>query len=292
MPPPGSDSRLRARSVVVADVPTLIARAPAMLPVLRTLERVARTNVSVLIVGEQGTGKAVVARAIHEASERASGPFVAVDAGGLVSGVFELAHGGTLFLDEIGRMPPEHQAQLLRALQMAADVRVLAATRLDLRREVDAGRFREDLFHRLNAVELRLPPLRERGDDVPLLAQHFLDRLAHRYASRGWTFAPSALRALVDHAWPGNVRELEHVIERALLVAQGDAIVAEDLGLRSRSSGVANDGDVLTLDQVEVLAIHRALVHTGGRVNDAATILGLSRSALYRRLQHHGIKSR
>jgi len=282
---------------VVADTPALIAGAPAMLPVLRALERLESSGANVLILGEPGTGKGVVARSIHEASARASGPFVVVDAGGLTANVLELADGGTLFLDEVGHMPLEDQAQLLLALKTAADVRVLAATRLDMAREVADGRFRPDLLHELSTAELRLPPLRERRDDVPLLARHFLDRLARRQASRASTFTHGAMKALADHSWPGNVRELEHVVERALLVAEGDAILAEDLGLRTRTgyggvAGVANDGEVLSLDQVEVVAIHRALVRTGGRVNEAASLLGLSRSALYRRLQHHGIKTR
>jgi DNA-binding NtrC family response regulator len=278
--------------------------------------------VTVLVLGESGTGKELVARALYQHSKRADKPFVAVNAGGLAEGVFEselfghvrgaftdaradragcfeLADGGTLFLDEIANMPLSQQAKLLRVLQTGefhpvgssrvrrADVRVLAATNVDVGREVAEGRFREDLLYRLNTVELRLPPLRERREDLAALAARFLVTQGARYGRRA-TLAPDAMTALAEHAWPGNVRELEHVIERALLLAPGDVIHAADLQLGSRGTGEPRLDD-LTLDEAERLLIHRALARHG-EAADAARALGLSRSAFYRRLQHHGIK--
>ncbi len=314
-------SRERARQL-----PQLVARAPAMMPVLRVLERVAPSGANVLVLGEHGTGKEVVARSIHEMSERAARPFVAVDAGSTSEGVFEselfghvrgaftdakndrtgcfeLADGGTLFLDEIANLPMPQQSKLLRVLQTGefhpvgssrtrrVDVRVVAATNIDIAREVAEGRFRADLLYRLNTVEIRLPPLRERREDIPLLAQHFLARLSQRYAGRVATFSLDAQRALVDHAWPGNVRELEHVVERSLLMARGRRSPADDLGLRVQANVLPlDDGDPRTLDQMEREAIQGAMLRANGSVAEAAAMLGLSRSALYRRLQHHGLK--
>jgi DNA-binding NtrC family response regulator len=315
----GEVSRERA-----AHTPRLVAGATAMRPVLALLERVAPSDANILILGEHGTGKEVFARTLHDASARAAKPFVAVDAGGLSAGVFEselfghvrgaftdakadrvgcfeLADGGTLFLDEIGNMPVAQQAKLLRVLQTGefhpvgsprtrrADVRVVAATNVDILREVAEGRFREDLLYRLNTVEIHLPPLRERREDVLPLARSFLERFATKYGRSVRTFAADAERALREHSWPGNVRELEHAVERALLMAREDAIGADDLGLRSRPSAPP-DVEALTLEKVELLTIQRALERANGNVNDAAVALGLSRSALYRRLQHHGLK--
>ena len=295
-----------------------------MQPVLRLMERVAPSDAHVLITGEHGTGKEVVARWLHAASKRASRPFVAVNAGGVSEGVFEselfghvkgaftdakgdragcfeMAEGGTLFLDEIANMPMGQQAKLLRVLQTGeyhpvgssrvrrADARFLAATNVDVAKEVAGGRFREDLLYRLNTVELHLPPLRERREDIPPLAAFFARRLSARYGQAPPAFSPEAMRALLEHSWPGNVRELEHVVERALLLAQGPAVSVEDLALRAARS----DGDRLeqmTLDQVERHLIQRALARSDGQVSEAAKALGLSRSALYRRLQHHGLK--
>jgi len=327
-------SRQRAQQL-----PKMIASAPAMKPVLALIERVAPSDANVLILGEHGTGKEVIARRMHEGSLRASKPFVAVDAGGLSPslfeselfghvrgaftdaksdrvGCFELADGGTLFLDEIGNLPIAQQVKLLRVIQTGefhpvgssrtrrANVRVLAATNVDIGREVAEGRFREDLLYRLNTVEIHLPPLRERREDIGGLATHFLERVAARYGKPVMTISPGAMRALTEHAWPGNVRELEHVMERSVLMATGDAIAAEDLGLRkpahapaaasasASASGAAAPGDEgLTLEEIEFHAIQRALTRAGGNVNDAAVALGLSRSALYRRLQAHGIKA-
>ena len=313
-------SRQRAQKL-----PKLIAESPSMVPVVRLVERVAPSGANVLVFGEHGTGKQAVARTVHELSDRAAKPFVVVDCGAAEgaleselfghvrgafaeakndrAGCFELADGGTLFLDEIASLPLTLQAKLLRVLQTGefhalgssrthrADVRVVAATSLDIRREAALGRFREDLLFRLDGVELHLPPLRERKEDVLPLAAHFLERLGQRYGRPRGAFSEGAQRALVEHAWPGNVRELQHAVERALLTGSGREIALEDLGLGTRSaSPAANENEVRTLEQVEQQAILRTLARTKGSVVEAAAVLGLSRSALYRRLQHHGIK--
>jgi len=306
-----------------ADLPELIAESRAMQPVLRLLERIAPSDASVLITGEHGTGKEVVARWLHAASPRAAGAFVAVNAGGLGEGVleselfghvkgaftdartdragcFELADGGTLFLDEIANMPFTQQARMLRVLQTGefhpvgssrsrkVDVRVIAATNADIASEAVEGRFREDLLYRLNTVEVRLPPLRDRREDVPRLAGVFLGRVRRPGAPR--RLAPAAMEALLAHPWPGNVRELEHVVERAVLLARGDTIEVDDLALRARAEG-APRLEGMTLEQAERYLIERALAAHGGNVSDAARALGLSRSALYRRLGSLGIRA-
>jgi DNA-binding NtrC family response regulator len=303
----------------------LIAESRAMQPVLRLLERVGPSEVNVLITGEHGTGKEVIARYLHAASPRAKKPLVVVNAGGLSEGVFEselfghvkgaftdaktdrvgyfeLADGGTLFLDEIGNMPSKQQAKLLRALQSGefqrvgssktrrADVRVLAATNVDIGREVAEGRFREDLLYRLNTVEIALPPLRDRTEDIPLLAMHFLRRQMVRYGKKLSGIEREAMQAMVEYGWPGNVRELEHVIERAILMAQSAQIRAEDLGLRGRPDG-ASRLEEMTLEDAEKFLIQKALGRYQGNVSRAADALGLSRSALYRRLQLYGLSS-
>jgi len=304
-----------------AELPAIVARSRAMQQVMSLVERVAPSSATILITGEHGTGKEVVARAIHAASTRGDRAFVAVNAGGLSEGVleselfghvkgaftdaradrtgcFELADGGTLFLDEIANMPHGQQARLLRVLQTGefhpvgssrprkVDVRVLAATNADIAREATAGRFREDLLYRLNTVEIRLPALRERRDDIADLASTFLAR------SRGTArrLGPTAMEALLSHGWPGNVRELEHVIERASLLATADEITADDLMLRPRTD-TAPRLEEMTLEQVERYLIERALATQGGNVSEAARVLGLSRSALYRRLTSLGIRS-
>src|SRR5690606_6766226 len=265
-----SENRLLRRD----GVPELIAGSRAMRPILELIERIGPSDANVLITGEHGTGKEVVARWLHAASPRAQRSLVVVNAGGISDGVFEselfghvkgaftdarsdrvgyfeLADRGTLFLDEIGNMPAGQQAKLLRVLQTGefqrvgssrtqrVDVRVISATNVDIRREVDEGRFREDLLYRLNTVEIHLPPLRERTEDIPRLATHFLERSAGRYRKPIRGFEPEALRQLAAHSWPGNVRELEHAIERAVLMATGDVIRVDDLGLRPRATDAA-----------------------------------------------------
>ncbi len=283
------NSRLRG------NVPQMIARSPAMQSVLRVLEKIAPSEANVLITGEHGTGKEVVARYIHSASKRSGRPLVTVNAGGVAEGVF-------LFLDEVGNMPMQQQAKLLRVLQTGeftpvgssklkrADVRVVTATNARLHEEVGQGRFREDLLYRLNTVEVQLPPLRDRLDDIPQLAQFFLKRIVDRGATPARRFSADALEALVRHPWRGNVRELEHAVERAVLLAPGEEIGPQDLFLGATAQGPALI-ERMTLDDAERHLIQRALARCGGNVSDAARELGLSRSALYRRLQHHGLKA-
>lgn len=304
-------------------LPELIAESRAMEPVLALMERVAPSDANVLVTGEHGTGKEVVARWIHAASGRAGSPLVTVDVGAISDGVFEselfghtkgsftdaradrvgyfeLADQGTLFLDEIANIPPKQQAKFLRVLEtgemqrvgssrtLRVDVRVLSATNVDLRSEVSEGRFREDLLYRLNTVEVHLPPLRERRDDIAPLAGHFLERHAHRYRRPVTGFERGAMQALLSHGWPGNVRELQHVVERAVLLASSDRIREDDLGLQQRREASAQLDEV-SLEEAERTLIQQALTRHDGNVSRAAESLGLSRSALYRRLHRHGL---
>jgi DNA-binding NtrC family response regulator len=305
-------------------LPHLLSNSRSMAQVRQLMERVSGSDASVLITGEHGTGKDVVARWIHAASPRAGRAFVPVNAGALADGVFEselfghvkgaftdaksdrvgcfeLADGGTLFLDEIGTMPQGQQAKLLRVLQSGefqpvgssrtrrAEVRVLAATNADIAQEVQRGAFREDLLYRLNTVEIHLPPLRDRREDVGALAEHFLSTKAGRYKKPIHGFSSDALAVLLAHSWPGNVRELEHVVERAVVLAEGGVIEARDLNLSRLSSGSA-EIERMTLVDAEAHLIRKALARTSGNVIEAAEQLGLSRSALYRRLQALGIR--
>jgi DNA-binding NtrC family response regulator len=313
---------LETRTLRREGLPELIAESPAMQPVLRLMERVGPSDANVLILGEHGTGKEVVARWLHAASARANRPLIAVNLGGIPDGLFEselfghvrgaftdaktdrigrfeLAEGGTLFLDEIANLPLPQQAKLLRVLETGeyervgasrarrADVRVIAATNADIQAEVKAGRFREDLLFRLNTVEIRLPPLRERRADVPLLAAHFLRRYSARYRKAAKEFAPDAMELLLRHAWPGNVRELDHAIERAMLMAEDARVQARDFGLDGGGGAAALDQ--MSLEEVERVLIQKALTRAAGNVSEAAKALGLSRSALYRRLKRHGL---
>jgi len=303
--------------------PDLIATSPAMRPVLDLIDRVGPSDANVLIGGEHGTGKEIVARWLHAVSPRAGHALVAVNAGGFSEGVFEselfghvkgaftdakvdrvgcfeLADRGTLFLDEIANVPLQQQAKLLRVLETReiqrvgsskvrkVDVRVISATNAGLAEMVAAGDFREDLLYRLNTVEIELPPLRDRPEDIPLLAQTFLREEAARYGRTIEGFSGAAMDALHAHAWPGNVRELRHAVERGVLMARGRTIEPADLGLRPREDGSLPSAD-LTLEAAERLTIERALERHQGNVSKAAEALGLSRSALYRRLQRLGI---
>ena len=300
--------------------PLLIADSAAMQPVLQIIARVGPSDANVLITGENGTGKGVVSAALHAVSPRASRPIVAINAGGVSEGVFEselfghvkgaftdakqdrvgrfeLADGSTLFLDEIANVPLGQQQKLLRVLETGeferlgssrtrkADVRLISATNADLNAEVVAGRFRQDLLFRLNTIEIHLPPLRERREDIPRLAACFLTTHAQRYRKAITGFDPSALRALVDHRWPGNVRELDHAVERAVLMAQGNVVHTADLGLRS-AVAMGEHLDEMSLEDVEALLIRKAMARHGN-VTLAAKAVGLSRSALYRRLERY-----
>jgi DNA-binding NtrC family response regulator len=303
--------------------PDFIATAPSMVPVLETVTRIAPSDANVLITGEHGTGKEVVARTIHALSLRSNRSLVAVNTGGLAEGVFEselfghvkgaftdaktdrigrfeLADGGTIFLDEIGNVPLRQQAKLLRVIESGelervgssrakrVDVRVISATNTDLQGASNAGQFREDLLFRLNTVEIHLPALRERSEDIPVLATHFLSQYATRYRRQVHSIDPAALRALLQYAWPGNVRELEHTMERAVLMCRTEQIQAGDLGLGGQRSQAQNLEE-LSLETVESILIRKALQRFQGNVSQAAEALGLSRGALYRRMEKYGL---
>ncbi len=301
----------------------LIAESPAMQPVLETIDRVAPSDANVLITGESGSGKGVVARLIHERSPRSGRGLVIVNIGSLQEtvfesemfghvkgaftdakadrvGRFELADQGTLFLDEIANIPTSQQARLLRVVESGeferlgssrtqqVDVRVLAATNANIAAEIEAGRFRSDLLYRLNTIHIHLPPLRDRGDDIVRLAQRFLERHAQRHRHAVNSFADSALSALRRYAWPGNVRELSHVIERAVLMARGSTIGPADLRLDAPAP-LAGERPPMTLEAIELDALRAALARHAGNVIAAADELGMSRSALYRRMEKFGL---
>jgi DNA-binding NtrC family response regulator len=303
--------------------PELIAKASSMQPVLELLARIGPSDANVLITGEHGTGKEIVAQTLHALSSRATRSLVAVNTGALAEGTFEselfghvkgaftdartdrigrfeLADRGTLFLDEIANVPMRQQAKLLRVLETGdlervgssqtrrVNVRLLSATNADLQEECAQGRFREDLLFRLNTVEIHLPPLRERREDIPVLAGHFLARYTSRYRKATSGFEPAALEAMFQHSWPGNVRELDHAIERAVLMARGPRVQTADLGL-SQVRSSTQSLDELSLEAVESILIRKALARAAGNVSHAAEALGLSRGALYRRMEKYGI---
>ncbi len=321
----------RQRQTRRRGLPELVYESAAMAELMDVVHRVAPSDAAILITGEHGTGKELVAQLVHERSKRSDGPLVALNAGAMADGVleselfghvrgaftdaredragcYELAHGGTLFFDELGTMPVAQQTKLLRVLETGefrpvgssrtrkADVRIVSATNADLIALADAGAFRHDLLYRLNTVVLRVPPLRERRQDIAVLATHFLARESRRYERSFDGFSAAALDALSAHLWPGNVRELEHAVERAVLLARGVRIEAEDLALgqhrapRTAEASVERadawaELDGLRLEEVEARVIARAIERCDGNVNLAAEALGLSRSALYRRLQ-------
>jgi DNA-binding NtrC family response regulator len=308
-------------------VPDIIADSAPMKSVLKLVERIGPADANILITGENGAGKGVIARALHTASARSAKPLVSLNAGALAEGVFEselfghvrgaftdakadrvgrfeLADGGTLFLDEIANVPLNLQPKLLRVLETGefervgssktrkVDVRLLSATNADLNVEVAQGRFRQDLLFRLNTVEIHLPPLRERREDIPALAEHFLRQHSERYRRGIMGFTPQALDALREHAWPGNVRELDHVVERALLMSSSNLVTAFDLALQSTPEArLSSSLEEMSLEDAERLLITKALARFEGNANRAAEALGLSRSALYRRLQKYGLSS-
>jgi DNA-binding NtrC family response regulator len=300
----------------------LVAESPVMQPVLETIAQVSASDANVLITGESGTGKGLIARIIHERSPRRGHRLIVVNIGSLAEtvfesemfghvkgaftdarsdrvGRFELADGGTLFLDEIANIPPAQQARLLRVLEdgeferlgssrtQRVDVRVLSATNAELSAEIDAGRFRADLLYRLNTIHIELPPLRERGDDVMHLAHRFVEQHAQHHRRDVTGFSDAALGALRRYPWPGNVRELSHVIERAVLLTRGTRIQPADLRLESRPAGF--EPGPITLDQAEIEVIKAALRRHDDNVSAAADELGVSRSALYRRMEKFGL---
>jgi DNA-binding NtrC family response regulator len=300
-----------------------VASAPSMQAVLELIARVGPSDANVLITGEHGTGKEIVARLLHTASLRARMPLVTVNAGGLPEGTFEseifghvkgaftdarsdrvgrfeLASGGTLFLDEIANVPLRQQAKLLRVLETGelervgssqtrrVDVRLLSATNAQLHEEAKAGNFREDLLFRINTVEIHLPPLRDRREDIPLLAQHFLARLRTRYRKQVNGFSPAAMQQMMQYSWPGNVREFEHCIERALLLCGGEEIEPANLsigGARPTTMSLEN----MSIDEMEAILIRKVLRRCDGNISQAAEALGLSRAALYRRMEKYGL---
>ncbi|HSS19165.1 MAG TPA: sigma-54 dependent transcriptional regulator [Pyrinomonadaceae bacterium] len=325
--------RLEAENLALRDsaadestkLPSIVAESGAMKSVLKLVERIGPADANILITGENGTGKGVIARAVHVTSSRATKPLVSLNAGALAEGVFEselfghvrgaftdaktdrvgrfeLADGGTLFLDEIANVPLTLQPKLLRVLEtgefervgssktQTVDVRVLSATNADLHVEVAQGKFRQDLLFRLNTVEIHLPPLRDRRDDIPPLADHFLRQHGKRYRRGLMSFTPQALEALREHSWPGNVRELDHVVERALLMSSNGVVTAFDLALQAAPDArLASRLEELSLEEAERILITKALARFDGNANRAAEALGLSRSALYRRLQKYGL---
>jgi DNA-binding NtrC family response regulator len=311
------------RLLQVEGRPEFIACAAPMQPVLEAISRVGPSDANILITGEHGTGKEVVARTLHAVSRRALRPMIAVNTGALSEGIFEselfghvkgaftdartdrigrfeLADGGTVFLDEIGNVPYRQQATLLRVLETSEiervgssrtrriDVRVISATNADLRAACAAGQFREDLLFRLNTVEIHVPALRERREDIPTLAVHFLTRYASRYRRAVQGFEASALQLLMQYPWPGNVRELEHTLERAVLMCRGSEIQRADLGLDA-SRHQSQNLEELSLESVEAILIRKALQRSQGNVSQAAETLGLSRGALYRRMEKYGL---
>jgi DNA-binding NtrC family response regulator len=306
----------------------LVSKNPRMAEIFELVREVASQRSTVLVQGESGTGKELVARAIHFSGDRGERPFVAVPCAALAEtlleselfghekgsftgavaqrrGKFERADGGTLFLDEIGDIPPKLQADLLRVLQerrccrvggtdeIAVDVRVIAATHRDLAAEVREGRFRDDLYYRLNVINIRIPPLRERIEDVPLLAQEFLDRLAHEHGPEVSGISEEALRILMGHRWPGNVRELENAVERALVTCRSGVLGVPDFAFLSATARETDGGPVLpaglTLQELEKEYIEATLERLQGNVKAAAEALGIDRSTLYEKIRRYGI---
>jgi len=304
-------------------MPEFVAGAPSMQPVLELIAQIGPSDANVLITGEHGTGKEIVAKLLHGASPRSRNALVAVNAGGLPEGTFEseifghvkgaftdartdrigrfeLANNGTLFLDEIANVPLRQQAKLLRVLETGelervgssqtrrVDVRLLSATNADLHAEAAAGNFREDLLFRLNTVEIHLPALRDRREDIPLLAQHFLNRNRTRYRKQMTGFSAQAMQQMMNYPWPGNVRELEHTVERAVLLCRSEEIEPANLAIAStRAAGQSFDN--MSIDEVEAMLIRKVMRRCDGNISQAAEALGLSRAALYRRIEKYGL---
>ncbi|MEK6782420.1 MAG: sigma-54 dependent transcriptional regulator [Bacteroidota bacterium] len=301
----------------------IIGNSPAIKEVFSLIDKVAKTEANILILGENGTGKELIARAIHQKSMRKDSSFVSVDMGAITEtlfeselfghkkgsftdaredrpGRFELANGGTLFLDEIGNLSLSLQSKLLSALQsrqvtrvgsnqfMEVDIRLICATNMNLHQMVRDGKFRQDLLYRINTVEITIPPLTERGDDIPMLANHFLNYYSKKYRKDVLSISPEALTKLKKYAWPGNVRELQHAIERALIMADSPTLQESDF-LFSRKGNDINNSDTLNLDEVEKAAVAKAIQLHNGNISKAAEELGLTRASLYRRMEKYGI---
>jgi DNA-binding NtrC family response regulator len=312
-----------ANKLLGGNVPNLIADAPSMRPVIEMVQRVAPSDANVLITGENGTGKSLIAQALHALSPRASHSMITVNMGGLSAnlfeselfghvkgaftdaksdraGRFELADESSLFMDEIANIPLNQQAKLLRVIEtgefervgssktLHANVRIISATNSNLVDEVAAGKFRQDLLFRLNTIEIKLPPLRDRREDIIPLANNFLRMHAQRYRKELGGFDETARDRLMQHSYPGNVRELDHVVERAVLMSRGPQIKAVDLGLTT-AGGESKSLEDMSLEEVEAFLIKKALARNNGNARKAAESLGLSRSAFYRRLQQYGL---
>jgi len=305
------------------ECPVLIGESSQMIQLKKQIAKIAATEANVLITGENGCGKDVVAHLLHHYSLRKDKPFVSIDLGTIPEQLFEselfghekgaftdaraakagrleLAEGGTAFLDEIGNLLPAAQQKLLTMIEKRemsrlgsnktrkVDVRILSATNVDLARMVVEGKFRQDLFYRLNTIELHIPPLRERGDDIVLLAEHFARQIALRYKIADVEFADSARRKLLGHSWPGNVRELQHVVERAIVLASGSVLEADDIEF-SRMIESVPDTVTLNLEALEQDAIMKAIGRSNGNLSQAASLLGISRFALYRKIEKYGL---
>lgn len=303
---------------------TFIAEAPSMRPIVDAIAQVGPSDANVLITGEHGTGKEVVAQTLHSVSLCPEKQLITVNTGGLPEGTFEselfghvkgaftdaradrigrfeMADGGTLFLDEIANVPIRQQAKLLRVLETGElervgssrthkiNVRVLSATNADLRAECASGNFREDLLFRLNTVEIHIPPLRERREDIPLLAAHFLSKYASRYRKQISGLSPDAMEKLLEYPWPGNVRELDHTIERAVIMCREEQVQAANLGLQLPSRARSANLSEMSLEEAEALLISKALARYNGNISQAAEVLGLSRGTFYRRMEKHGL---
>src|SRR3954454_13372094 len=304
----------------------IVSKNARMQAVMQLAGEIANLRSTVLIQGESGTGKEMVARAIHYSGDRAGKPFIAVSCAALAetlleselfghekgsftgasaqkSGKFELANGGTIFLDEIGDISPKLQCDLLRVLQersfyrvggseeVRVDARVIAATHVNLQQAVAEDKFREDLFYRLNVIEIRIPPLRDRREDVPLLARHFVERLTHELGKDVEGFSDGALKLLMDHNWPGNVRELENAVERAMVTCRGRVLGEDDFGFISESSAVKpwSIPAGMTLQEMEKQLISATLQRTGGNIKEAASVLGIDRSTMYEKIKRYDI---
>jgi DNA-binding NtrC family response regulator len=305
----------------------IITKNPRMQEILKLAREVSSLRSTVLIRGDSGTGKELIARAIHFSGSRAAQPFVVVSCAALTEtlleselfgyekgaftganqqtkGKFELADGGTIFLDEIGDISPKLQADLLRVLQersffrvggreeVRVDARVIAATNKDLAEEVRQGRFRDDLYYRLNVIEIVLPPLRERREDIPILVEHLVERIAHETGKEITDISEGALRILLDHEWPGNVRELENAIERAIVTCRGPVLTEAGFEFLQRSAGDSDGWTVpagTPLADIERRAIAATLERTQGNVKEAAALLGIDRSTLYEKLKRYEI---
>lgn len=310
-------------------LPNLIGECDDMRQLKEQITRVAATDANVLITGENGAGKDVVAHAIHQFSHRSDKPFVSIDLGCIPESLFESelfgyekgaftdarntkegrveqANGGTLFLDEIGNLSLQMQQKLLTVIEKKetsrigssktkkVNLRIVSATNANLAARISEGTFRQDLFYRINTIELHIPPLRERGDDIILLAEHFLDIFAMRYDRKGVGLSDDARIKLLKHSWPGNVRELQHCIERSLVLSDSPALSASDIqissGLQSPNNGETSDAKMpLNLEELERNAIKRAVSMSNGNLTQAAELLGITRFALYRKIDKLGI---